>query len=110
MFDSDQQYQILKETIVEYRSIISNVSDLEQASNLRQQENRAVTMISLSRFLVIISSLLVLFLFGVVLILFAYMLHTLYIDFHAKIDVKKLLGASFDQIVRPFLFTTAWVL
>jgi len=38
------------------------------------------------------------------------MLHSLYADFHAKIDVKKLLGASLDQIIAPFMFTTAWVI
>ncbi len=109
MFDTDQQYQVLKETIGSYRSIISNVSDLDQAANLRQQENRVVTMISLSRFLVVISFLLVLFLFGVILALCGYMLHTLYIDFHGKIDIKKLLWASMHQTIRPFLLTTWWV-
>jgi len=110
MFDNDQQYQVLKETIADYRSVISNVSDLEQAANLRQQENRVVTMISLSRFLVVISFLLVLFLFGAILVLCGYMLHTLYVDFHGKIDIKKLLWASMDQTIRPFLLTTWWVI
>lgn len=110
MFDSDQQYQVLKQTIVEYRDIISNVSDLDEAANLRQQENRAVTMINLTRFLVIVSFLLVLFLFLVILVLCGYMLHTLYVDFHGKIDIKKLLGASLQQTVQPFFVTTAWVL
>jgi len=47
MFDNDQQYQILKDTIVSYKSIISNSSDVDQVSTLGQQENRAVMMIQL---------------------------------------------------------------
>jgi len=37
------------------------------------------------------------------------MLHTLYVDFHGKIDVKKLLGASLEQTIAPFLIMTGWV-
>jgi len=47
MFDNDQQYQILKDTIISYKSIISNSSDVDQVSTLGQQENRAVMMIQL---------------------------------------------------------------
>ncbi len=110
MFDTEQQYQILRETIADYRGIISNVSDLDQAANLRQQETRVVTMIKLMRFFVIVSSLLVLFLFVVILALCLYMLHTLYTDFHKKITVKKVLWASYNQIVTPFLIVTGQVL
>jgi len=110
MFDNDQQYQILKNVIVDYKDVISNVSDLDEVANIRQQENRVVTMIQFSRFLVIISFLLLLFLFVVILVLCWYMLYTIYVDFHGKIDVKKLLGASLQQTVKPFLITTLWVL
>jgi len=38
------------------------------------------------------------------------MLHTLYVDFHGKIDIKKLLGASLEQTITPFLVMTAWIM
>lgn len=110
MFGSDQEYQSLKSIIVDYKSIISNVADLDQASTLKKQENRVVMMIGFSRFAVLVGYLLVWFLLLVILIICGYMLHTLYVDFHGKIDVKKLLGASLEQTIAPFLIMTGWVM
>lgn len=109
MFGSDQEYQSLKEIIVDYKGIISNVADLDQASTLKKQENRVVMMIGFSRFAVVVGYLLVWFLLLVILTVCGYMLHTLYVDFHGKIDVKKLLGASLEQTIAPFLVMTWWV-
>jgi cell division protein FtsX len=109
MFGSDQEYQALKNIIVDYRSIISNVADLDQANTLKKQENRVVTMIGFSRFAVMLGYILVWFLLLVILTVCGYMLHTLYVDFHGKIDVKKLLGASLQQTIMPFLVMTGWV-
>lgn len=110
MFGSDQEYEALKDIIVDYKSIISNVADLDQASTLRKQENRVVTMIWFSRFAVVVSYALVWFLLLVILTVCGYMLHTLYVDFHGKIDVKKLLWASLEQTIQPFLVMAAWIM
>jgi cell division protein FtsX len=110
MFGSDQEYQSLKNIIVDYKSIISNVADLDQANTLKKQENRVVMMIGFSRFAVVIGYLLVWFLLLVILTVCGYMLHTLYVDFHGKIDIKKLLGASLEQTITPFLVMTAWIM
>lgn len=110
MFGSDQEYQSLKDIIVDYKSIISNVADLDQASTLKKQENRVVMMIGFSRFAVVIGYLLVWFLLAVILTVCGYMLHTLYVDFHGKIDVKKLLGASLEQTIAPFLVMTGRII
>lgn len=109
MFGSDQEYQSLKNIIVDYKGIISNVADLDQANTLKKQENRVVMMIGFSRFAVVVGYLLVWFLLLVILTVCGYMLHTLYVDFHGKIDVKKLLGASLEQTIIPFLVMTAWI-
>jgi len=109
MFGSDQEYQSLKNIIVDYKGIISNVADLDQANTLKKQENRVLMMIGFSRFAVIIGYVLVWFLLLVILTVCGYMLHTLYVDFHGKIDVKKLLGASLEQTIAPFLIMTGWV-
>lgn len=110
MFDSDQEYQALKKNIVNYKDVISNVTDLDQWMQLKQQENRVVNLINFSRFVVFVSYVLVFLLFAVILSLCGYMMHTIFADFHGKIDVKKLLGASLDQTIYPFLFTTWWVM
>jgi len=59
MFGSDQEYQSLKNIIVDYKGIISNVADLDQANTLKKQENRVLMMIGFSRFAVIIGYVLV---------------------------------------------------
>lgn len=110
MFGSDQEYQLLKSIIVDYKDIISNVADVDQANTLQKQENRVVMMIGFSRFAVIVGYLLVWFLLLVILTVCGYMLHTLYVDFHGKIDVKKLLGASLEQTIAPFVVMTAWIM
>lgn len=110
MFDSDQEYQALKKDIVNYKDVISNVTDLDQWMQLKQQENRVVNLINFSRFVVFVSYILVWLLFAVILSLCGYMMHTIFADFHGKIDIKKLLGASLDQTIYPFLFTTWWVM
>lgn len=106
MFHSEADYQKLKSIIVKYKNIIVNVDDLNKDATLKQQEKRVVSIINLSRFVSGIGIVLVLILFGTILMLGSFMIKNVLDAFHSKIEIKKLLGASHQQIVMPFLAVT----
>lgn len=106
MFRSEEDYQKLKSIIVKYKNIIVNVDDLNKDATLKQQEKRVVTIINFSRFVSGIGIVLVLILFGTILMLGSFMIKNVFDVFHSKIEIKKLLGASHQQIVTPFLAVT----
>lgn len=110
MFADEKQYESLKSIIVNYKDIIANVTDVDKGMQLKQQETRVVNMINFSSFIVFVSYSLVFLLFVIILSLCGYMLHTLFVDFHGKITVKRMLGASLNQMVHPFMVTTGWVM
>lgn len=106
MFRSEEDYQKLKSIIVKYKNIIVNVDDLNEDATLKNQEKRVVTIINFSRFVTGIWIVLVLILFGTILMLGGFMIKSVFDVFHSKIEIKKLLGASHQQIVMPFLAVT----
>jgi len=52
MFDSDSKYESLKTIILKNKDIILNTKDIDAGSTLKQQENRVLTIINLSNFVV----------------------------------------------------------
>lgn len=55
MFSSDSEYTILKTVILNHKDIILNVKDIDAGSTIKQQENRILTVINMSNFIVVSS-------------------------------------------------------
>jgi cell division protein FtsX len=89
---TEQEYQQLKQTILEYRSIITNVEDLDKAKTLKAQEQRIIKTIGIANGVVVFSYLLILMLF-VIMVSVVIGLVRQYVYKHRRlIEVKKLLG------------------
>jgi cell division protein FtsX len=65
MFSTQEQYDALKTIIVDYRDIITNVSDVQDHATLSEQENRSLRVITIGRFVGLVSLFIVIIL-GVV--------------------------------------------
>lgn len=67
MFDSDSKYESLKTIIIKNKDIILNTKDIESGSTLKQQENRVLTIINLSNFVVGLSYVIITILLLIIL-------------------------------------------
>jgi len=110
MFSTQEQYDALKTIIIDYRDIITNVSDIQQHATLSEQENRSLRVITIGRFVSLVSLFIVLILGVVSFLLGWFFLYTLFMHFHKKIDIKNMLGATNQQIVKPFVYLTLHIL
>jgi len=52
MFGNDAQYAALKSVILQHKDIILNTQDVDSGTTIKQQENRTLTIINLSNFIV----------------------------------------------------------
>jgi hypothetical protein len=52
MFSTDNQYTILKSVILKNTDIILNTADVDSSSTIKQQENRILTVVNLSNFII----------------------------------------------------------
>ena len=67
MFDSDSKYEALKTIILKNKDIILNTKDIDSGSTLKQQENRVLTIINLSNFIVWLSYIIITILLAIIL-------------------------------------------
>lgn len=110
MFSNQEQYDSLKTIIVDYRDIITNVSDIQEHATLSEQENRSLRVITIGRFISLVSLFIVLVLGAISFLLGWFFLYTLFMYFHKKIDIKNMLWASNEQVVKPFVYLTLYIL
>ncbi|MFA6255816.1 MAG: hypothetical protein WC606_01410 [Candidatus Absconditabacterales bacterium] len=110
MFDSDSKYESLKTIILENKDIILNTKDIDAGSTLKQQENRVLTIINLSNFVVGLSYVIIAILFAIILSFLGFLLKNIFHTFHRELEVKKILGATYSQIMQGFVALTVNVL
>ena len=110
MFDSDSKYEALKTTILKNKDIILNTKDFDSWSTLKQQENRVLTIINLSNFVVGLSYVIIAILLLVILSFLGFLLKNIFHTFHRELEVKKILWATYNQIIKWFLYLTVNVL
>lgn len=103
MFDSDDEYQILKTTIIEHKNLILNIKDISQWYTIKQQENRVLTAINLSNFVVSVSYIIVILLWIVILSFLIFLLKDIFYKFYKDLEIRKLLGASYIQVMQTFV-------
>lgn len=110
MFDSDSKYESLKTIILENKDIILNTKDIDAWSTLKQQENRVLTIINLSNFVVWLSYVIIAILFAIILSFLWFLLKNIFHTFHRELEVKKILWATYSQIMQWFVALTVNVL
>jgi len=106
MFDDDEEYQLLRETIVEYKNIILNIKDVDEWSTLKQQENRVLMIINFTNFIMVLSYILVGILTLIILVFLTFLLQNIFHRFRHDLSVKKLLWATRWQLVKSFMLLT----
>jgi len=106
MFDDEDEYQLLRETIVEYKNIILNIKDIDEWSTLKQQENRVLTIINFTNFIMILSYILVGILTLIILVFLTFLLGNIFQKFRHDLWVKKLLWATHSQLIKSFMLLT----
>lgn len=110
MFDSDKKYESLKTIIQNNKDIILNVKDVDAWSTIKQQENRVLTIINLSNFVVVISYLIIAILLAMIVAFLGFLLKNVFHTFHKELAVKKILWATYHQIIQGFVSLTSNVL
>jgi len=110
MFDDEKEYQILRSTIIEYKHIILNIKDINQWSTLKQQENRVLTIINFTNFVMIASYVLIAVLSIIILFFLVFLLENIFQRFRKDLGIKKLLWATRGQIAKSFMRLTLLVL
>lgn len=110
MFDSDKKYESLKTIITENKDIILNIKDLDKWTTLKEQENRVLGIINLSNFIVWLSYGIIAILLIMIVAFLWFLLKNIFYTFHKEFEVKKILWASYKQIIRSFVSLTLNVL
>ena len=110
MFSNDGQYSILKQVILKHKDIILNSQDVDSGTTIKQQENRILTVINLSNFIVVTSYIIIALILLVVLSFLGFLLKNIFASLHKEFEVKKLLGASHLDIVHAFVKLTMDIL
>lgn len=110
MFDSDSKYESLKTIILANKDIILNTKDIDAWSTLKQQENRVLTIINLSNFVVGLSYVIITILLLIILSFLGFLLKNIFHTFHRELEVKKTLWATSNQITQWFVALTVNVL
>lgn len=110
MFDSDSKYESLKTIITENKDIILNTKDLDTWTTLKQQENRVLSIINLSNFIVWLSYGIIVVLLIMIIAFLWFLLQNVFYTFHKEFEVKKLLWATYKQIINGFITLTINVL
>jgi cell division protein FtsX len=67
MFRNQSQYEDLKAVILKHKDIILNIKDVDPDKSLQQQENRVLTIINLSNFVVRISYVIIAILLAMII-------------------------------------------
>lgn len=110
MFDSEDKYEVLKKTIIDHKNIIANIDVLDKGKTLKQQENRNVTYLNLTNFVVITSYILVLILCIIILVFLAFLLDNIFQRFRKDLYIKKLLWATRLQVTKSFMLVSLVVI
>lgn len=110
MFDSDSKYESLKTIIIKNKDIILNTKDIDAWSTLKQQENRVLTIINMSNFIVWFSYIIIAIILLMILSFLWFLLKNVFHTFHRELEIKKTLWATYHQIIQGFIALTLDVL
>lgn len=106
MFASDDQYDALKTTILKHQSIILNATDVNEGSTIKQQENRVLNFINLSNLILAISYTVIVLILLIIFAFLGFLLKDIFTSLHKEFEVKKMMGAHHQEIVKSFVMIT----
>lgn len=106
MFKNDNQYQLLKQSILKYKEIILNINDITQWDQLKQQENRTLNIINFANFIKILSYVFIIIIGLIIITFLLFLVNSIFNTFYSDLSIKKTLWATSSQINETFL----WVL
>jgi cell division protein FtsX len=110
VFRNQSQYETLQRVLNEYKGLIINLQDFSQLDSLQQQESRVINIIKLSNVIQVVCYSLVVVLVAVILSFAVFFLRGIFSTFRKDIQVKKLLGATKLQIIRPFMMIVLYAM
>lgn len=111
MFDTENEYRRLKDTVLEYEDIIMNLDDLDDEwFSFSDQDRRSAQAINFTNFLTSVSYFLIWIIAIIIFVFLLFGLRLTFFRFGKQIEVEKLLWSRFGRIKRPFLFITVLVL
>lgn len=112
MFKNKDQYEDLKEIIIQHKDLILNIKDIDTdpGKSLQQQENRMLTFINFTNFIQTVSWSIIWLLSVIILTLMWFLLHSVYEKFHNDFKLKKMLGAWSQQITTGFVWLTLGII
>lgn len=107
---NEADYTSIQEILPNYAEIISNSEDIQQSRTIEGQEKRLIKAISFSSFLTKGSYFLVGVFILIIMTVLLFLLKLQAQKFYKKIELKKLLGASYSQIRQPFVVMAGSIL
>ncbi len=110
MITSKESYEATSQVLPEYSDIILNVADITKWRTIAEQEKRIVRVMNFSNAVVRLSYFLIGFFVVIIGVIMFYMIQTKFQQFHDKIELKKLLWATYMQIKLPFLLSSSLLL
>jgi hypothetical protein len=78
MFSTDNQYTTLKSVILKNADIILNTADVDSGSTIKQQENRILTVVNLSNFIITTSYCIIALILIVVVSFLTFLLNNIF--------------------------------
>ncbi len=106
MFHNEQEYQVLRENIIQHKNIILNIKDINNGTSLKQQENRVLSIINFTNLFKRIAYVLMGVLWLIFLFFLTFMLENIFQRFRHDLSVKKLLWATHRQVLKSFMWIT----
>lgn len=110
LINSEQDYAHVRDILPNYTDIILNVQDVTHGRTLADQEKRILKVMNLSQTVIGGSYFLIAFFLLIIVVIILFMIQSKFQEFHDKIELKKLLGASYMQIKLPFLCSSMLLL
>ncbi len=115
MFDNKNEYEIMKDIIIQNKDIILNIKDIDQWASLQQQENRSLRILNIMELLQN-SIYFVIIMLSIIIISFTqHLLKSFFFEAYKELQTKKLLWATHKDangwFILTLLFTiTIWFL
>lgn len=110
LFENNEEYEFMKNTVASYEEIIINIEDVIQWQSFDDQKERIANIINLTNFIVIFSYFLISVLLIIIITFLMYVIKSSFYTFYNQIEVAKLLWAQYFQIKFPFFIKMFFIL
>lgn len=101
---NEAQYEVLKDRISSYSSIITNTDQIQSTQTLKTQEKRVIRTITAANAIVLWSYILIWMLLITIVTILLYIITNDVRKHHRMLEIKKLLGSSYRSITMPFIW------